>query len=166
MEALLIVGAAVVVMTGVALSRGGIELAASGYGRAVELYVSVLPNVLLGFALAGLITVVVPADLIAHWIGDDSGPQGLAIATLAGVLTPGGPFLQFPLVASLAQGGAGVGPLAAYVTAWSCISLNRIIVWEIPLLGPSFTVARLAISVALPIVVGLAMPAVFRFVSR
>ena len=79
----------------------------------------VAPEVALGFALAGLITVLIPPDLIGHAIGEESGVRGVLIATVAGILTPGGPFLQFPLVASLARGGAGVGPLAAYLTAWS-----------------------------------------------
>lgn len=166
MEAVVIIGALVVVLTIVAFAQGGLGRAAEGYRHGFDLAVSVAPQVALGFALAGLITVVVPQELIARWIGEGSGLQGVLIATFAGLLTPGGPFLQFPLVASLARGGAGVGPLAAYLTAWSLLGLNRALVWEIPLLGGSFAVARYAVSIAAPILVGVLMPVVYRILMR
>jgi uncharacterized membrane protein YraQ (UPF0718 family) len=166
MDAILIIGALVILMTVFALAQGGPSHALEGYRQGAELALSVLPQVALGFALAGLISVVIPPELIARWIGEGSGIQGLLIGTVAGVLTPGGPFLQFPLVASLARGGAGVGPLAAYLTAWSLIGLNRAIVWELPLLGGSFMVARYSISLAFPILIGLLMPVVVRTVGR
>jgi uncharacterized membrane protein YraQ (UPF0718 family) len=166
MEAVLIVGALVVAMSLVALAQGGPARALDGYRTGAELALSVLPQVTLGFLLAGLITVVVPADLIGRWIGEGSGFGGVVIATVAGLLTPGGPFLQFPLVAALGRGGAGIGPLAAYLTAWSLLGLNRTIVWEIPLLGGTFTIARWAISIALPLIVGLLMPPAVRLLTR
>lgn len=166
MEAIVIVGSLVLLLTGIALWQGGPGRAGEGYLRGAELALSVLPQIALGFALAGLITVVVPSDLIARWIGEGSGVQGIVIATVAGILTPGGPFLQFPLIAALGQGGAGIGPLGAYLTAWSLVGLNRTIVWEIPLMGTSFTAARWVISIAAPIVVGLLMPPVLRAFSR
>jgi uncharacterized membrane protein YraQ (UPF0718 family) len=166
MEAALIVGLLVVVMTAVAMWQGGPARAVDGYVKGWELALSVLPQVALGFALAGLIAVVVPPELIGRWIGEGSGLSGVVIATVGGILTPGGPFLQFPLVASLERGGAGIGPLAAYLTAWSLLGLNRTIVWEIPLLGNSFTLARWAVSIAVPIVVGVLMPPAIRLLSR
>ena len=166
MEAVIIVGALVLLLSTVAFLQGGIDRAAEGYRQGLDLALSVAPQVALGFALAGLISVVIPPEVIGRWIGEESGIQGLLIATVAGVLTPGGPFLQFPLVASLAKGGAGVGPLAAYLTAWSLISLNRAIVWEVPLLGGSFAVARYAASLVAPILIGLLMPVVYRSLAR
>jgi len=166
MEAILIIGALVIAMSAVALAQGGPGRVSEGYRAGAELALSVIPQVSLGFLLAGLITVVVPADLIGGWIGEGSGLRGLAVATFAGLLTPGGPFLQFPLVAALGRGGAAVGPLAAYLTAWSLLGLNRAIVWEIPLLGSSFTLARWVISISVPVIVGLLMPAVMRLLSR
>lgn len=109
---------------------------------------------------------VVPSSLIGSWIGEDSGLRGVLVATAAGMLTPGGPFLQFPLVAGLAKAGAGLGPVAAYLTAWSLLSVNRAIVWELPLLGTGFTGARWLVSLAVPIVVGIATPWVLRLFTR
>lgn len=166
MEAVVIIGSFVVLLTAVALTQGGVTRAVDGFRQGADLALSVLPQVVLGFALAGLISVVIPSELIGRWIGEGSGVQGVLVATVGGLLTPGGPFLQFPLVASLAKGGAGVGPLAAYLTAWSLLGLNRAIVWEFPLLGGSFTVARYALSILLPVLVGLLMPVIYRMFSR
>ena len=48
----------------------------------------------------------------AHW----EGMKGILIASAAGAISPGGPFINFPLVAALYQAGAGVGaPLAGYL---------------------------------------------------
>jgi len=166
MESVLIVGACVAALSIIALIQGGPAKAVDGYREGASLAWSVLPQVALGFLLAGLITVVVPASLIGQLIGEESGLRGIIIATIAGMVTPGGPFLQFPLVATLARGGAGAGPLAAYLTAWSLLSINRAIVWELPLLGGTFTAARWAVSLAVPILIGLAMPFAMRALTR
>lgn len=158
--------AALVLVLVAALARGGPSLASEGLIKGAELALSVAPQVLIGFALAGLVTVVIPASLISQWLGEGSGIQGLLIATVAGVLTPGGPFLQFPLVAGLARAGAGWGPVAAYLTAWSLISANRAIVWELPLLGASFTGARWLVSLLVPVVVGLLTPLALKVLAR
>ena len=42
---------------------------------------------------------------------------------------------HFPVIASLYKVGVGVGPLVAYLSAWSLFGLQRIIMWEIPFLG-------------------------------
>jgi uncharacterized membrane protein YraQ (UPF0718 family) len=42
---------------------------------------------------------------------------------------------HFPFMASFGKMGVGVGPLVAYLTAWSLYGLQRIIMWEIPFLG-------------------------------
>ncbi len=162
--------AIIVVLTGVLLvvayQRGGVSLAASGLREGAGLLVSVGPQILLGFVLAGLVTVLVPTELIASTVGTDSGMRGLVIATVAGIITPGGPFLQFPLVAAIFNGGAAIGPVAAYLTAWSLISANRALVWEVPVLGLPFTVARWAVSLVVPIAVGLTLPLALRLMGR
>lgn len=160
---LLLVAVALLV---VALVRGGPSLALSGLERGIQLFTGVLPHLVIGFVLAGLITVMLPRDALAALVGHDSGYRGLAIATLAGAITPGGPFVQFPLVAAIAAAGAGPGPMAAYITAWSLLGWNRIVVYEIPLLGPSFAVARVTASVLIPFAVGALTSLIVGLLSR
>jgi uncharacterized membrane protein YraQ (UPF0718 family) len=130
------------------------------------LLLAVLPQLLIGFALAGLATVLLPSEILGRYVGPESGLGGLVIATFAGMATPGGPFVQFPLVAALAKGGAGVGPMAAFLTAWSLISWNRIVVYELPLLGTNFTLARFSVSLMVPLAVGALVPLAFRALDR
>jgi uncharacterized membrane protein YraQ (UPF0718 family) len=163
---ILILGALVVVLLGVAFRQGGVDLAGRGVREGLELFASLLPQLLIGFTLAGLVTVLVPADLVASLIGEGSGVRGLLVATVAGAITPGGPFLQFPLVAALANSGAGTGPMAAYVTAWSLLGLNRVLVWELPVLGAPWVISRLAVSIPVAFLVGLAVPPLLRLVER
>ncbi len=163
---LLILAAALLTAFAVAWWRGGSGLLVDGIGEGTSLLVSVAPQLVIGFLLAGMMTVLLPADAIAEWLGADSGIRGLIIATIAGTLTPGGPFLQFPLVAALATAGAAPGPLSAYLTAWSLVGVNRLLVWEIPLLGPQFALARWSVSLTLPILVGLAVPVVLKLTAR
>lgn len=163
---LLILSAALAIALAVAWSRGGVPLVGQGLGEGLGLLASVAPQLLVGFLLAGMLTALLPTELIATWLGEDSGLRGILIASVAGALTPGGPFLQFPLVATLANAGAGAGPLAAYLTAWSLLGFNRLLVWEIPLLGPQFALLRWAVSLTAPIIAGLGVPLLMRLVAR
>lgn len=157
---IVILATLVSVLIVVALVRGGTEMAGEGLLRAFQLFKGVAPHLALGFILGGLITVVVPSEAIAAALGEGSGLRGLLIATGAGILTPGGPYIQFPLVAGLAVSGAGWGPVAAYLTAWSVIGANRVLVWELPMLGLRFTAVRWLFSLTLPLLVGLVVPAI------
>jgi hypothetical protein len=56
--------------------------------------------------------------------------------------------------------------MAAYISAWSLIGWNRIVVYELPLLGVQFTFARVVVSFTLPILVGMMVPHVIRLTSR
>jgi uncharacterized membrane protein YraQ (UPF0718 family) len=163
---LLIMLAFLVVLLGFAVARGGPALVGEGLGTGGQLLLKIAPQLVVGFALAGLVTVLLPSEALVRYVGAESGFLGLAIASVAGIATPGGPFLQFPLVAALMSAGAGVGPIAAYLTAWSLLGWNRVLVWELPLLGGPFTLARWAVSLLLPILVGMTVAWVLRATSR
>jgi uncharacterized membrane protein YraQ (UPF0718 family) len=165
MTSILILGVATVVLLVVAYVRGGWELPLQGLRTGGELLLSIAPQLVVGFMLAGIVTVLLPRDALGSMVGADSGVTGILVATGAGILTPGGPFLQFPLVAALVASGAAPGPAAAYLTAWSLMGWHRLVIWEVPLLGTPFTVARFLVSLALPIVVGLTLPLVLRLLD-
>ncbi len=157
--------AATAALAVIAWRQAGPPLVLSGLSEGWSLLLSVLPQLVAGFLLAGFITVLMPAGAISQWVGEDSGLPGLLIATVAGALTPGGPFVQFPLVATLARAGAGPGPMVAYLTAWSLLGLQRLLVWEIPVLGPQFALARWLISLPVGIVAGLLVPPILRLLT-
>ena len=117
--------------------------------------VRILPMFAVALPMAAFLAELIPADAAIAWIGPDSGVQGIAVASLAGGLMPGGPFVTFPLVLAFAKAGAGVPQMAALITGWSIFAVHRIISWEYPLLGWRFVVLRRVAALPLPIMAGL-----------
>ena len=132
----------------------GMLRALDGLSSGSQLLMATLPKMIFAFAVAGLIQVILPTDLISAWIGEGSGLKGLLIGTVAGTFTPGGPMMHFPIVASLLHSGAGSGPIIAYLTAWSLLGVHRLVIWEIPILGFEISAVRFVASLALPPLVG------------
>lgn len=83
-----------------------------------------------------------------------SGLRGILIASGLGALTPGGPYVSFPLVASLYESGAGIGSVVAFVTAWSLWGVTRLPL-EIAFLGVRVTLIRIASTLIFPPLAGL-----------
>lgn len=160
----LVIGALVFACAFVAWRSGGPERVGQALSSGTTLFVGVLPNLVLGFALAGFLQVLLPGDFISRLMGQESGARGLLIGTVAGMLTPGGPFTHFPILASFLAKGAGVGPVCAYIAAWALIGLNRFIVWELPILGPRVGLARFAASLCFPPVIGWISHHLYRLV--
>ena len=115
---------------------------------------------LIAFLIVGFVETLAPQELIADWIGPESGLQGILIGELAGVLLPGGPYVIFPLISALYQAGAGFGPTLAMVTSWAGLALLSIS-FEIPFMGWRFTLIRVALTLPFPFLVGLASHALF-----
>ncbi len=134
----------------------GMEITLQGLSGGGRLFLETFPRLIFAFAIAGMIQVLVPSELVSKWIGRGSGFKGLLIGSLAGSMTPGGPMTQFPVVASFYHSGADIGPLIAYITAWALVSIPRLFIWEIPLLGAEISLVRFFISLILPPVVGFA----------
>jgi uncharacterized membrane protein YraQ (UPF0718 family) len=163
---LLVLGAVCLVLALIAVVGGGPSRLWEGVREAGLLLMSVAPQLALGFLLAGLVVVVVPAASVARLVGQESGFGGLLAATGLGLVTPGGPFLQFPLVAAMLRNGAAEGPVAAYLTAWSLLGLHRTLVWEIPVLGPSFALTRWCAALGLPVLVGVTVSFLLRLLRQ
>lgn len=107
-----------------------------------------------GIVIASAISILVPRDKVRGWLGSESGVRGLVIASALGAVMPGGPFASFPLVLALAKAGADIGALIAFLTAWAALSISRLLIWEIPLLGFDFGMLRLISSLPLPLLAG------------
>ncbi len=128
---------------------------AKGLDASSAMLWEVLPRMVAAFLVAGFFQVLLPKDFIMKWIGERSGFRGICIATLAGVLTPGGPLISFPLIAALYKLGADYGALVAFLTSWELMGFMRTFVWEIPMLGLKFVLLRFLVSLAFPLMAGL-----------
>lgn len=129
------------------------------------LFLLIVPIVTGAMLIGGYAQALLPHDRVAHWLGAKSGMRGILLATFAGAVTPGGPFASFALVVALARSGADIGACVTYLTAWSVLGLHRLVTWELPLLGPDLALLRLAVSVPLPIIAGLAARALIKALS-
>ena len=121
----------------------------------LRLVLQIAPMIVAGLMLAGLVEVLVPKELVARWMGTSSGFRGLLLATVAGAMTPGGPFSSFPIVLALQRAGADIGTMVAFITAWSVIGINRLLVWEIAFFEPDFLFVRFIASIPLPVIAGM-----------
>jgi uncharacterized protein len=111
------------------------EVANKGLNATGSLMLEIAPRMIAAFTLAGLFQAVVPEDVILRWMGHGSGFRGILIGMSLGGITPGGPMTHFPVIASLFKMGVGIGPLVAYLSAWSLFGLQRVIMWGNSVLG-------------------------------
>jgi len=114
----------------------------TGLRTGAMLLLQLIPLLLFAFILAGTLPLLVPSELIAKWIGAQSGLRGILIGTLIGGLLPGGPAVSLPVLAGFLRLGAGVGTLIAMVTGWSLLAFTRLPM-EIGIMGWKFTAIRL-----------------------
>lgn len=115
------------------------------------------PKILAGVFIAAALPLVLPRDRVALWIGQQSGWRGLALATVAGAVVPGGPAMTMPLAAGFLAAGADLGAVISFVSSWSLLSLNRTLIWEYTFLPAPLVTFRLAVSALLPILIGMAI---------
>jgi uncharacterized membrane protein YraQ (UPF0718 family) len=125
----------------------------TGLKSAFKMTTEILPLLVFAFIMAGMIQVLLPQELLAKWIGEESGIRGILLGTLAGGITPGGPYVSLPLAAGFLRAGAGVGTMVAFLTAWSLWAVARMPM-EIGIMGWKFTFVRLACTFFFPPIAG------------
>lgn len=146
----------------IAYRRGGGEHVA-GMRLAWTTLIETLPLLVFSFVVAGLVQVLLPRDLVSRWVGTESGARGLLIGTVAGALTPGGPYVSLPVVAGLLRAGASVGTMVAFLTGWSLWAFSRLPL-EVGIVGWRFTLIRLASGLFFPPIAGLIAQALSRLI--
>ena len=150
----------------VAFIQQGMQGLAVGMIGSIDLMQRAAPALALGFVLAGLLTVLFPPKTVGRWMGDEAGLKGIMIGAAAGALSPGGPYVMYPIAAALIHGGAGIGSIAAFTVSRNMFTANRFLVYELPFLGVPLAVAR-TIATFWLIFVGTALvPMVFRIMPR
>ncbi len=116
---------------------------------------TMLPRVAAAQVVAGFVWVLLPHERVSALVGPGSGRRGLLIATVSGVITPGGPASAFSLLVLIGGVGADRGILVAYITSWALLGLQRILVWDLPLMGAEFSAMRFLVCLPLPILAGM-----------
>ena len=142
------------------------ELPLKGLQSGFSLLQQVWLPLLLGFCFAGFFNVLLPREVLVKWMGEQSGTKGILLGWLIGLVMPGGPYVVFPIAASLIKQGVAVGPLLAFITAKTLLSPTRLLIWEIPFLGWPFTAARFLPSILFPPIIGIIGQRLFNIFSR
>ena len=148
----IIMGILALILLGIGIQRGqGEHLVGlrSAWGTTVQ----ILPLLLFAFIIAGMVQVLLPRELLSKWVGTESGFRGILIGTLAGGVSPGGPYVSLPVVAALLKSGASVGTMIAFLTGWSLWAVARLPM-EVGILGWKFTLIRLGATFFFPPVAG------------
>ena len=150
---------------GIAFWKGGWPLISSGLKRTGNIFQSVWLRLIFGIILGGMIQVLIPSELIAAWIGPESGLKGLLIGSYIGFFSIGGPHVRMPIIAAVYAAGAGAGPIIALLISMSIISLQMLIVWQIPFFGLRMPLARFVVCLFVPPVAGYAGAAIYRLLN-
>ena len=109
-----------------------------------------LPRIMLGVVGSGYIAALLPQEVVGRWLGADSGVTGLCIAVLGGAFTPGGPVIGFSIGAAALKGGAGTPQVIAYTIAWALFAVQRLFIWELPVMPERLVWLRVLASLPLP----------------
>lgn len=141
--------AIVAVLGFVALRRSRVLFKSGIKGGAMD-FVRLIPRLGIGVLGSGYIAAIMPQQLIATWLGPGSGVAGTAVATVAGALTPGGPMIGFAIGVAALKSGAAAPQVVAYSTAWALISVQRLILWELPMMPARVVWVKTLASMPLP----------------
>lgn len=121
-----------------------------------------LPKVLAGCLIGAFVGLLLPRELVARWVGHESGLSGLLIAVAFGFVLPGGPLTIYPVAGAFLVMGADVGAVVSFVASWNLIGYTRALVWELPFFGGDFVIWRMVEALPLPLIAGLLARAVVR----
>lgn len=125
----------------------------TGLKSALNMTVEILPLLVFAFIVAGMVQALLPKDLISRWVGVESGLRGLLVGTVAGALTPGGPYISLPVATGLLRSGASVGTMVAFLTGWSLWAASRLPL-EVGILGWKLTLIRFTSTFFFPPIAG------------
>jgi len=125
-----------------------------GLRTAGNMTIQILPLLICAFVVAGMAQVIIPHDVLAKWVGAESGIRGIMIGTIAGGFAPGGPYVSLPIAAGLLRAGASVGTMVAFLTGWSLWAVSRLPM-EVGIMGWKFTLIRLACTFFFPPIAGI-----------
>ncbi len=149
---LILVGV-VLLLAVLAWNQGGWEMAGEGLLVGFRTLVRMSPLLVAAFLIAGLIQLFLTQENVSRWLGAESGWRGIFLACASGSLVPGGPFIYYPIAATLFRAGASLGVVVAFVSAKNLWPLVRLPI-EFALLGPRLTLIRLAVTLFVPPLLG------------
>lgn len=115
--------------------------------------IEVLPFLVVGFLLSGLIHEFVPSKWVERHLGG-GGIKPILYSTIVGTILPICCFGSLPVAVSLRQKGARLGPVLAFLVATPATSVSALLV-AYGLLGLKFTIFIFLAVIVMGLVMGL-----------
>ena len=125
-----------------------------GVRSGMSMIVQIVPLLIFAFIIAVMVQTLLPYELIAKWVGAESGFRGILIGSVAGGFCPGGPYVSLPIAAGFLRSGASTGTMVAFLTGWSLWAVSRLPL-EVGVLGWKLTFIRITSTVFFPPLAGL-----------
>lgn len=153
--------AIILALAAIGIVQQGPEIIVGGLAAGGVMMGKVLPLMITALVLAGMIQVIISRETVSKWLGKDTGIKGILLAGVAGALIPGGPYVYYPIAASILLSGAGIGTVVTFVMAKKLWSLLRLPM-EMALLGVEVTVVRIIVTLVFPFIAGIVANTFFR----
>ena len=157
---LVIYGLAAALLVAAYLRDPGLPLI--GLKSGLRLFLDILPRLVAALVLTGMLQVLISPEWIQQWLGRSAGHRGIFVGFVAGILTPGGPLVSFPMMAVFYQSGVSLSALVSYTTSWSLFGFQRVLAWELPFMGSRFVLARVLPTLVFPILAGYLVRLLYR----
>ncbi|GAD53454.1 hypotheical conserved protein [Halarchaeum acidiphilum MH1-52-1] len=94
--------------------------------RGAKTLVGLATLVLAALLLASAIGELLPREAVAGLVGHAAGASGIVLAGLIGGVLPGGPYAVYPIIAEVANSGAGLAAVLALLVGYGGIGLLRV----------------------------------------
>jgi len=120
-----------------------------------EMIIGLLPRIVMALGIASLLWVLLDPEKLKKIIQKRKGWVKLVYATILGAVTPGGPSSSFSILNMFLNSGLGYLIGITYITAWSMLGVQRILIWDIPLLGTEQAALRFVSGFWLPAFAGI-----------
>ena len=155
-----LLGLIILGLAGLAYEKGGWETVKGGVLSGINILGREFLLLAAAFLTAGFLQGLVKKEQITRWLGREAGIKGILLACLGGGLIPGGPYAYYPIAGALLSSGAGLGVLAAFVSAKNLWSISRL-PYEFAILGGTITIRRYLITFLIPPLLGIAVEWLF-----
>lgn len=151
---IIIMSVALVLLFALAWYTKGLSKAIEGIKSAGNTLSQIWLLLLIAIAVAGMIQVLIPKEIVSEYLGHGSGFKGIALGWLIGSVISGAPYVCLPLGASLLKSGADITPIMTLILSSMVVAITRV-PYEIAFVGWKFSLLRVLACLLFPPVGGL-----------
>lgn len=151
---IIIMSVALVLLFAWAWYAKGLGKAWEGIKSAGNMLSQIWLLLLIAIAVAGMIQVLIPKEIVSEYLGRGSGFKGIAWGWLIGSVISGAPYVCLPIGYSLLKVGAGIAPVMTLILSSMVVAITRV-PYEIAFVGWKFALLRVLACLLVPPVGGL-----------